>query len=89
MAHIGGDTGDEGDDIVQGQLSHLGVELEQEGQGLANATSGTHNSDLHHVCGFFKGEKNDGKKRRDERREGRVKREKTNYGKRKKPEHEK
>lgn len=33
-------------DIVQGKLSHSRVELEQQGQRLANATSGTEDGHL-------------------------------------------
>lgn len=33
-------------DIVEGEVSHTGVELEQKGERLANATGGTQNSHL-------------------------------------------
>lgn len=33
-------------DIVEGELSNTGVELQEEGEGLANATTSTENGDL-------------------------------------------
>jgi hypothetical protein len=33
-------------DVVEGKLRDLGVELEEEGEGLANATGGTEDGDL-------------------------------------------
>lgn len=37
-------------DIVEGELSNTGVELQEEGEGLANATTGTENGDLGGLC---------------------------------------
>lgn len=45
MRHVGGDTGATLD-VVQGELSDTGVELEEEGQRLANPTAGTEDGDL-------------------------------------------
>lgn len=37
-------------DIIEGELSNTGVELQEEGEGLANATTGTENGDLGGLC---------------------------------------
>lgn len=53
MAHIGRHTSDEWHDIVQRQGGDLGVELQEQREGLANATGSTYNADLHHIDDYL------------------------------------
>ena len=45
MANVGSDTGGT-TDIVEAKLCDVGVELEEEGQGLADASASAENGDL-------------------------------------------
>jgi hypothetical protein len=49
VGDVGGNTGSSAD-VVEGELSDAGVELEEEGEGLANATAGTEHGNLGKVA---------------------------------------
>ena len=49
MANVGSDTGGT-TDIVEAKLCDVGVELEEEGQGLADSSTGTEDGDLGLAC---------------------------------------